>query len=655
MENRFGVKDFVLFTLVGLLIVVVLLAMVQYDRQLTFLKQLSAEQSSQASDIASIRKTLSHSGRPTAFGSSAGTATTGPTDSGLSNNSPETAQAGSDPFARIKAAEEMPDYAPGDTIIEPAVNANKLTPLMNTDAFAGEVQDHVLESLITRDPVTLDWQPLLAEPGWKVIDNSQAYQAYLTTHPIQTNDDGSAVKDPNRPSPVSIVFKIRPNATFSDGVPVTVDDVVWTYDWIMNKDVEAPRQRAYFQKIRRVFKSGDNEVTFEFGEPYFDFLGLAGGMTILPKHFYSQYTPAQYNTQPGLLMGTGPYRMADPKSWTPGSPVELLRSEKYWGELPAIAKIRYRIIIEDQVRLTAFKNGELDQMPANPVQYKSLVANPQVTERCNHFDYDAAVAGYRFIAWNEIRDGKPTKFADKRVRQAMTMLVNRQRICDDILLGYSSVVTGPFSKSGKQTDQSIKPWPFDVDRAKAALVACGFHDDGSGSMKDADGNPFVFKLTYPSGSPLTDRVVLFMKDTMAKAGVTMEPDPLDWSSFEDKLKNHDFDAIMLGWTAGIEDDIFQMFDSHEIEKGGEDWMSYKNPELDQLIESARQTIDEKKRLELWRKCHGILNEDQPYTFMYTSKSLLFLDKRIHNVQKIPLGINDLTEWFVPKGMQKYQN
>ena len=232
-------------------------------------------------------------------------------------------------------------------------------------------------------------------------------------------------------------------------------------------------------------------------------------------------------------------------------------------------------------------------------------------------------SAYYYIAWNEQKNGKPTRFADKRVRQAMTLLTDRQRICDDIMLGYAVPANGPFNRLGKQCNPDVKAWPYDVAQAKALLKDAGYTDDGSGVLKGPDGQPFSFRLTYRTGSPTLDQVVLFLKDSYARAGVTLVPDRLDWSVFRERMQNHDFDAINLGWSVGIEDDIYQMFDSSQIADGGDDYMSYTNPALDRLIEQARETVDQAKRIPLWRQCHSILHEDQPYTFLFTRKTTSF--------------------------------
>ena len=283
-----------------------------------------------------------------------------------------------------------------------------------------------------------------------------------------------------------------------------------------------------------------------------------------------------------------------------------------------------------------------------------MVKDPQISSRSKAFNYDWPGGGYRYVAWNEQRAGKPTRFADKRVRQAMTMLLNRQQMIQEVLLGLGVQATGPFSPTGKQYDQSIKPWPFDVAQAKKLLADAGFADrNGDGVLEGPDNQPFEFKLTYPSGNANYDKMVVFMKDSFARAGVVLKPDPLEWAVFTDRLKNKDFEAITLAWTSGIESDIYQMFHSSQTVEGGDNYMSYKNPELDKAIDDARRTIDESKRMELWHKAHQILHEDQPYTFLFFRKELRFIDARIENIQLTKLGMSGLEEWFVPAGKQKY--
>jgi peptide/nickel transport system substrate-binding protein len=189
------------------------------------------------------------------------------------------------------------------------------------------------------------------------------------------------------------------------------------------------------------------------------------------------------------------------------------------------------------------------------------------------------------------------------------------------------------------------------------LVAAGYKDrDGNGVLEDAEGAPFKFDLVYFQEDEDTQRVVLFLRDLYARAGVLMIPKPTEWSVMIDLLQRKNFDAITLAWTSGVETDIYQMFHSSQTVRGGDNFVNYKNPRLDAVIETARATVDEKDRMPLWRKAERILYEDQPYTFLMRRESLVFIDDRMRNVQVTKLGLNkDLVpvEWFVPADLQRY--
>ena len=125
----------------------------------------------------------------------------------------------------------------------------------------------------------------------------------------------------------------------------------------------------------------------------------------------------------------------------------------------------------------------------------------------------------------------------------------------------------------------------------------------------------------------------------------------------DLLDSRNFDAITLGWSSGVETDVYQMFHSTQIDGGGDNFVQFENEELDKLIDQARSTVDEQDRMPVWHKVEKILHDEQPYTFLMRRKSLMFIDRRIKNVEVTKLGINTAlvpVETFVPGDAQQYQ-
>ena len=605
------------------LLATLLVTMYMIDRQWSKMSQMEAALKEQAGDFRQLRLIYGQLKRDISSGVA------------VPNSSEPLLKSASDSaaFARAKVVSELPDYAEGDWLVQAFGNSLKtITPLVSSDVYASKVQRFVLESLLTRDPETLEWQGLLAE-SWQV------------------SDDG-----------LRFTFMLRPNITFSDGTPLTAEDVAFTYRFIMDPRIKAPRERAYYEKIASVTADGPRSVAFVFKEPYFDSLSLAGGMSVMAKHFYEPYLeePERFNQSKGLLFGSGPYRLTDPKHWTPDKGViELERNPRYWGLVqPSFNRIIWKIIENETARLTSYRNGEIDTYSAQPREYKKrLLKDKKLMARSQNFEYLPPTSGYRYIGWNQKRKGKPTRFSDKRVRQAMTYLSDKQRIVDEIMLGYGEPAVGPFNPQGKQHAADLKLRTLDIKKAKSLLKQAGYEDrNGDGVLEDASGEPFRFELVYPQGSEQYTSLVLFLKDAYARAGVQLVPKVTEWSVMIDLLDKKDFEAISLGWSASLESDLYQIFHGDQSKDNGDNFINYRNPKLDRLIEEARSSVDEDKRMPLWQEAERILYEDQPYTFLTRSKSLVLVDRRMKNMRVTPTGLN-VTDmpigWYVPAEEQKY--
>jgi peptide/nickel transport system substrate-binding protein len=614
MENRFGLRDLVLCSLLIVLIVSVWLSMKQVDRQWGEMAKISAAMDDQTKQLRRLGDLLQ-----------GGVSVTPQSRDHASTDNGKTAVPA---FDRVVAPRSNPDFARGDWVIRAfGVSVGKLTPHVSSDIYQSLLEQFVTQSLAARDPDTLEWKPLIAK-SWEV------------------SEDG-----------LTLTFELRRDVWFSDGEPLTADDVVYTYNLIMNPKIAAPRSRAYYEKVAAVEKDGDYRVVFTMREPYFKSFEFCGGMAILSKRFYSRFTPEQYNEMPGLLFGSGPYKLSvAPRLWKPGSgKIELVRNEQYWGEEPAIDRLVFQEITDDAARLTTFTNGELDRYGATPEQYLSLKNNRDILARANLFEYETVNTGYRYIAWNQVAsDGRPSRFADKRVRQAMTMLTNRPQMCERLMVGLGTPATGPFHRIGKQASPDVKPWPYDPKRARALLEEAGFEDrDGDGVIEDADGEPFSFRLIYPASSANYQEMVFYLRDAYARAGIQMIPDPLEWTIMLQRIGQRDFDAMTLGWSGTPEGDPYQIFHSSQVGDGGDNYVHFINKELDGLIEQARVTMDADKRMPMWHRVHEILHEEQPYTFLFTSKSVTFVDKRFRNLLVTTLGLNTEVEWYVPRSLRRY--
>jgi len=445
---------------------------------------------------------------------------------------------------------------------------------------------------------------------------------------------------------LEIEVKLKQNIWFSDGVPVTADDVKFTYDTIMNPGIDAPNIRNYYANVKEVIKIDQRTVKFVFNELYWKTIEAVGVFDVLPKHIYEFNEPSEFNTRRSNPVGSGPYIF---ENWKVGSRITLSRNENYWGKKPRINKLIFKIITNDTAALQALRAHDTDYMEPSSEQFAEVAADEDFRKQFHVLSYWQPSGGYAFTAWN---NAIPF-FSDRRVRLAMTHIINREAIVEHLLKGYGKIVTGSFYIYGRQSDPNIEPWPYDPERAKELLNQAGWIDTDGDGLRDKDGTAFSFRYSYPSSSTTGERIGKLLKDDAQKVGIEVMPDPLEWSIFIERLNERQFQAAMLSWGGTIESDPYQIWHSSQIKGRGNNFAAFNSPEADAVIEQARRTLDEEKRYALYHRFHRILHQQQPYTFLVTIPTFVLLDNRFENVTVHKLGVDPL-EWYVPKEKQLYK-
>ncbi len=512
------------------------------------------------------------------------------------------------PAAAVTGAPVDGDWLIQRLSAEPAT----LNPVTATDVYESTVNGSIYESLVERDNRTLELVPLLAE-SWEVSEDRLSY-----------------------------LFTLKKGLTWQDGKPLTSRDVVFTFDIVSDPAVDAPHLRNYYRNLKDVKALDEHRVRFTFSEPYFKSLEMIGGMSIMPEHIFAE---GDFNTHPAgrKPLGSGPYRFV---RWETGKEIVLERNEKYWGEKPHLKRVIFKIITDETVALQVLKRGELDFMGLTPVQWTRQTRARKFTRDFDKHSYYRP--GYSFIGWNLRRPF----FSDKRVRRALTMVLDRDSILKNLRYGLGRVVTGNFFFESRDYDKDIQPWPYDPAAASRLLDEAGWVDSDGDGIRDKDGMAFRFEFTMTSGSQFAEQMSTILKEELAKVGVEMTIRPLEWALFTNMLDDRTFDAVIMGWSLPVEADPFQVWHSSQTESGS-NFIGFANGEADRIIEEARVTFDKDRRVELYQRFHAILHEEQPYTFLFVNKSLVAVSARFENVVVYPLGL-DSTEWWVPLKAQKYR-
>ena len=477
---------------------------------------------------------------------------------------------------------------------------------------------NVFEGLLDYDYNTLEFKPMLAES-------------------YEVSEDG-----------LEYTFRLRDDVHFSDGVPITADDVIFTYETINNPGVDAAQLANYYRDVAEVIRIDDRTVKFVMKQPYFKALEFLcfQDVGIIPKHKYSFSDPAEFNRRYSEPFGSGPYVF---EKWDVGREVVLRRNENYWGRKPKLRKIVFRFITNDIAAVQALKAGEIDFLEPLPDQFAELSKDEDFKERFNCISYFTPKSPYFYVGWNM----NFPLFKDRRIRLAMTYIIDRERIIKYLLKDQAKITTGPFYIYGKQNDPNIAPWPFDPQMAEKLLEEAGWIDRDGDGVRDKDGVPFRFKLMIRSGDPYYEQLAKFIKDEAIKIGVDVIPEPFEWSIFIERLLDREFEAEISGWGGVVEEDPYQVWHSSQGTGRGSNHVGFSNAEADALIEQARRTFDETERNKLYRRFHDIVHYEQPYTFLYARPEMRFLDKRFQNVKIHNLDL-DLLEWYVPKEEQRYK-
>ncbi len=516
--------------------------------------------------------------------------------------------------AAFEQLEQPKDRQFGDWLVtnigaEPAT----LNPITSTDAYASAIQGYIYESLLQRDPKSLELVPVLAD-RWEISSDHLTYTFYL-----------------------------KKNIKWEDGSPFTAKDILFSFDRIMDPKVDAAPQRNYYQNITKVEAPDDYTVRFHYKIPYFLALSVCGGIPIVPAHLFKPGEDFNQNPIGRKPMGTGPYKL---DHWDTGKEIVLVRNEHYWGEEPGLKKVVFKIISNPTVSLQVLKQGGLDEMSLLPIQWMRQTGNRRFKENYQKLSYYNP--RFSYIGWNMRR----APFDDKRVREAMTMLIDRKTILKEILFNLGVVVDSPFYINSPEYNKDIKPYPYDPTAAVALLNSAGWKEQ-DGVMKK-DGKPFQFEFLLSAGSKMGEQIAIMLQENLKEVGISMSIRKLEWAVFVQKIEDTNFDACTLGWSLGWESDPYQIWHSSQAVSKGSNFVGFKNAEADRLIEEARREFDPQKRIKLYYRFQEIIHDEQPYTFLFTTKALVAVARRFENVVVYPMGLAP-QYWWVPEASQKYRD
>lgn len=465
---------------------------------------------------------------------------------------------------------------------------------------------------------------------------------------------------------LTYTYVINPKAKFSDGKPLTGDDVIFSFKTTMNPmQVETSSLKNYLNPIDSIgFVGGDKmKIAFYMNEPYFQNDRVLGGgfVKIMPKHIFDpngltdkmewkdiksgnpsnkaifeeqakQFAAPDHARDPKYLIGSGAYLFGE---WRTNDRIILKLDKNYWGkDVPWLEaypeEIIMKTITDQNAAVTALKAKELDLLDIVPsplfVQIDT-VKSPFIKKDTVYYN------SRTFIQWNAERP----LFSDKRVRQALSHLVNRDQIIKEVMKGLARPVNSPINFTQPFHDASLPTVAYDIDKAKQLLTEAGWSDsDGDGvldKMINGKKTPFAFYFMNPSGNKVTEQIALVVSESMRKVGINADITALEWSLWVENTRTHKFDAAIsnMGGNAS-EDDPYQLFHSSQAKNKGSNTYSFINAEADKLLEMNRVEFDKSKREQYMKRFQQIVYDERPITFLWSSPARIARLDRFDNVE-----------------------
>lgn len=497
-------------------------------------------------------------------------------------------------------------------------------------------------------------------------------------------------KPEETPDHLTYTYKIKKNVTFSDGKPLTGEDVIFNFKAMMNPQVDAAQSRQAIDMLKNVeLVNGDKyTVKFTLSRPYFKAIYALSDIQIMskdaadPEHLTDKYTfeeckdlatsqknpvikkfADQFNSQeanrdPKRLIGSGPYIF---EKWDTGQWVYFKRNPNYWN-FTAVHGMMYpekliiRVIQDQSAATVAAKNKEIDNMyVTKPMDFVKELANPEQfgMKKADPFEPQFVYIGYNM---NNVL------FSDVKVRWALAYMVDRKQIIDKVQYGLAVPIQSPIYFGDKKNFNSdLAPIDYNPEKAKQLLNEAGWKDsDGDGVLdKTVNGKKVDFKFTYLlNTNESRKQTILVIAEGLKKVGIIAEIQVLEWSVFLEKIKKHEFDALMGAWVlTDYPPDQYQIFHTSQSKNDGSNYGSYSNKTADSLMVAYRSEFDEAKRVEINKQLQKVLYDDQAYTFLWTPKAKYVYSDRFKNVRWYPTPPTayHLPEWWVPANQRKYQS
>ncbi|AKL94924.1 ABC-type dipeptide transport system, periplasmic component [Clostridium aceticum] len=483
--------------------------------------------------------------------------------------------------------EIIENYEPADggTLKVSVTRFNTLNPIYNSKYSLFQLQHLIYEGLLTFDQ-NMNVNPLLAE-SWRIAEDGQ-----------------------------SLEMTLRQNVTWHDGTPFTAEDVIFTINLIKGNIRNATATSTFRQSLQLVSdvkEVREGIILINFSRPISNNLEMMT-FPILPQHLFEGNNISKINATDFPIIGTGPYQL---KEYETMRSIKLMRNSNYWGQKPYIEEVQAVIVPDLEAQLAVFENGDIDLVQPTSIDWAKYTENRRMKV------YEYVSHDYEFLGFNF----RNPLLQDKNIRQAIAYGIDRHKLINNIYLGHGTVVDVPvYPLSGIYDEASLR-YGYNSNQALELLNNSGYSYHGQDNIQsNENGNPLIFTLITNKENILREKTAFFIEDELEKLGIKINVEILEWEEYNERINRGNFDLMLGGWELSYLPDLSFAFHSSRV--GGSNFISYRDEEMDQLIEASLRATAPVERQQAYSDLQQHIVEELPYASLFFRNGAIAVRDRI---------------------------
>ncbi|WP_040225354.1 glutathione ABC transporter substrate-binding protein [Bhargavaea cecembensis] len=483
----------------------------------------------------------------------------------------------------------------GDLVLAVLSDASSLDPHGSNDVPSSVVQDNIFETLVTRNDDN-EIEPGLATE-WNAIDDT------------------------------TWEFKLQEGVKFHDGEDFNAEAVKKSFERVLDEKVASPRY-FLFEMVNSVDVIDDYTVQFKTDYPFAPLLAHLshnGGSIISPKSIDEDYAAMEDGKEPGSVIsehpvGTGFFKF---DSWSPGSEIKLVKNDDYWNGTAKVDSVAFKVVPESATRVAELETGNAHII--DPVQPNEVA---RINDSGNATVDQTPSSSLSYIGFNT----EKAPFDDVRVRQAISMVVNKDEMIEGVYEGFGVPAKGPLAPGIFGYDEDLKAIEQNPEEAKKLLEEAGYGDGFSTTI-------------WTNDNPQRVDMAVLLQQKLKDLNIDVKIEQMEFGTYLEKTAAGEHDMFILGWsnpTGDADYGLYALF--HSSQKGDPGNRSfYDNAEVDKLLDEGRKETDPDARVDIYAKAQEQIVDDAPMIFIHHQEYLVGVSDKVKGFSIDQAGIYQLKD------------